>query len=113
MGSRHPCAACTAGSLGGQEISPKPDLILQVLKPSKLASLSVSVFNMAVLSIQSPAISYISKLTIDTRWKKIVVMQSLIRRWALFEILLDCKDNGADFPRGHNMTYGDSRLEIS
>ncbi len=73
--------ACTRGSLIGQELSPKPESIFQVLKPSKLASLSISVLNKAVLPIQSLARSYIAKLTINDRRKNIVVLQSLIRRW--------------------------------
>jgi hypothetical protein len=60
---------------------PKRESIFQVLKPSKLASLSISVLNEAALPIQSLARSYIAKLRIENRRKNIVVMQSLIRRW--------------------------------
>lgn len=60
---------------------PKRESIFQVLKPSKLASLSISVLSKAALPIQSLARSYIAKLRIENRRKNIVVMQSLIRRW--------------------------------
>lgn len=75
----------TGGSFGGgggqQPHSPKRESIFQVLKPSKLASLSIAVLNKAVMPIQSLARVYIAKLRIENRKKNIVVMQSLIRRW--------------------------------
>ncbi len=79
--SSAPRTACTGGSLGGDELTLKPKSIFQVLKPSKLASLSISVLNKAVLPIQCLARSFIAKLTINNRRKSIVVLQSLIRRW--------------------------------
>jgi hypothetical protein len=65
-----------------RDVAPIRKAIYKVSKPSRLASLSIAILSQAVVPIQRLARSFLAKIAVEKRKKNILVMQSLIRRWA-------------------------------
>ena len=73
---RYTNGTTTSSTSSGVEVA-----LFDIIKPSKLTSLSRTVLDRAVLPIQTLARSYIAKCTVDRRYDSIIVVQSAIRKW--------------------------------